>query len=62
MFYKTDLPLQQPIHWSGTKLAKNCPITTDYGSKDKESACDVGDMGLIPGSGRSPGEGTGYLL
>ena len=25
----------------------------------KESACQAGDMGLIPGSGRSPGEGNG---
>ena len=28
----------------------------------KESACNVGDPGLIPGSGRSPGEGNGYPL
>ena len=26
-------------------------------SDAKESTCDVGDPGLIPGSGRSPGEG-----
>jgi len=26
----------------------------------KESACNTGDLGLIPGSGRSPGEGNGY--
>ena len=26
----------------------------------KESACNGGDSGLIPGSGRSPGEGNGY--
>ena len=25
-----------------------------------ESACNAGDCGLIPGSGRSPGEGIGY--
>ena len=24
-----------------------------------ESACNVGDLGMIPGSGRSPGEGNG---
>ena len=24
--------------------------------------CNVGDLGFIPGSGRSPGEGNGYLL
>ena len=28
----------------------------------KESACKVGDLGLIPGLGRSPGEGKGYPL
>ena len=32
------------------------------GSHDKESACSVGDLGSIPGLGRSPGEGKGYLL
>ena len=31
-------------------------------SADKESACNVGDLGSIPGLGRSPGEGKGYLL
>ena len=29
------------------------------GSDGKESACNAGDLGLIPGSGTSPGEGTG---
>ena len=32
------------------------------GSDGKESACNAGDMGLIPGSGRSPGEGNGNPL
>ena len=32
------------------------------GSAGKESACNAGDPGLIPGSGRSPGEGNGHLL
>ena len=32
------------------------------GSADKESACNAGDLGLIPGLGRSPGEGNGYPL
>ena len=30
------------------------------GSKGEESACNPEDVGLIPGSGRSPGEGEGY--
>ena len=32
------------------------------GSNGKASACNVGDPGLIPGSGRSPGEGNGNPL
>ena len=28
----------------------------------KESTCNAGDLDLIPGLGRSPGEGKGYLL
>ena len=31
-------------------------------SDDKESACNAGDLGLIPGSGISPGEGKSYPL
>jgi len=36
--------------------------TTACGSAGKESACNAGDPGLIPGLGRSPGEGKGYPL
>ena len=32
------------------------------GSAGKESACNVGDLGSIPGLGRSPGEGNSYSL
>ena len=32
------------------------------GSAGKVSACNAGDLGLIPGLGRSPGEGNGYPL
>ena len=31
-------------------------------SDNKESACSVGDQGLIPGIGKSPGEGNGNPL
>ena len=31
-------------------------------SAGKESACNAGDPSSIPGLGRSPGEGIGYLL
>ena len=32
------------------------------GSDSKESTCNVGDLGSIPGLGRSPAEGNGYPL
>ena len=32
------------------------------GLDSKESACNVGDLGSIPGLGRSPGEGNGNPL
>ena len=35
-------------------------FTGDSGGK--ESACNVGDLGSIPGLGRSPGEGKDYPL
>ena len=56
-------------------LSKVFPNTTDQkhqfssqpscfpcGSVGKESTCNAGDLGLIPGLGRSPGEGKGYPL
>ena len=33
-----------------------------FGSDSKESACNSGDSGLIPGLGRSPGEENGNAL
>ena len=41
---------------SGTRLGLSA------GSDSKESACNAGDLGLIPGSGRSPGEEIVYPL
>ena len=35
------------------------PFPIPGGSDGKESACDVGDLGSIPGSDRSPGEDRG---
>ena len=32
------------------------------GSHGKETSCNAGHLGLISGSGRSPGEGKGYPL
>ena len=33
-----------------------------HSSVGKESACNAGDLGSVPGLGRSPGEGKGYPL
>ena len=37
-------------------------MTFPDSSAGKESTCSVGDPGSIPGLGRSPGEGKGYLF
>ena len=41
-------------------------LSRKWGFRDssvhKKSTCSAGEPGLIPGSGRSPGEGMGYLL
>ena len=42
-------------------ISKQC-LSFPGGSAGKESACNAGDLGSIPGSGRSPGEGIGYPL
>ena len=45
---------------------KDHPTIMDKGfpgsSAGRVSACNAGDLGLIPGLGRSPGEGNGYPL
>ena len=40
----------------------NMDFSSSSSSAGKESACNAGNLGLIPGSGRSPGEGKGYPL
>ena len=40
----------------------SCTVGFPDSSVGKESACHVGDCSLIPGSGRSAGEGIGYPL
>ena len=50
------------IHWRRDRLPT--PVFLDFpgGSAGKESACNAGDPGSIPGSGRSTGEWLGYSL
>ena len=38
-----------------------CPLCFPGGSDGIESACNARDLGLTPGSGRSPGKGNGRL-
>ena len=45
--------------WTGSKLGKEYVPDSSVG---KESTCNSGDPGAIPGSGRSSGEGIGYPL
>ena len=54
-FQAVDLVLIPP-QLSGPILGFPC------GSSGRESACNVGDLGLLPGLGRSPGEGKGHSL
>ena len=50
-------------HFDDLIYYKQCKTTGFPGGSDgKESACNVGDPDLIPGSGRSPGEGNGNPL
>ena len=44
------------IIWASLEASLPC------GSAGKESTCSAGDLGLIPGLGRSPGERKGYPL
>ena len=53
-----------PYNWATKKSPRKGIIGSNKcfpdGSAGKESACNVGDLILIPGLGRSPGEGKGY--
>ena len=49
--------------WSGFEYSvRLVPFDFPGSSEGKESACNVGDQDLIPGLGRSPGEGNGNPL
>ena len=65
--------MEEPFRADNTHTVKALPptswhLTTVIGGRfpdssvGKESACNAGDLGLIPGLGRSPGEGKGYPL
>ena len=50
------------ISWRRERLPTAVFLGFSCGSASKESACNVGDLILIPGLGRFPGEGKGYPL
>ena len=55
-------PWVRKIRWRRDRLPTAVFLGFPGGSAGKESACNVGDLGSIPGLGRSPGEGNGYPL
>ena len=48
--------------WRRERLPSPVFLGFPCGSAGEESACNAGDLGLIPRLGRSPGEGNGYPL
>ena len=48
--------------WGRERLPTPVFLGFPCGSAGKESACNAGDLGSIPGLGRSPGGGNGYPL
>ena len=50
------------IHWRRDRLSTPVFLGFPCGSAGKKSACNAGDLGLILGLGRPPGEGKGYPL
>ena len=54
----TAVTYMLPSYLTGLDYFKGFPGS----SAGKESACNAGDNGSVPGSGRSPGEGIGYPL
>ena len=50
------------ISWRRDRLPTSVLFGLPGASESKESTCNVGDLALIPGLGRSPGGGHGNLL
>ena len=51
----------EKIPWRSDRLPIPVFLGFTCGSAGKESTRNVGDLGSVPGSERSPGEGKGYL-
>ena len=50
------------VEWNWNKGKHSLSLGFPGGSDSKESACNAGDLGSLPGCGRSPGEMNGYLF
>ena len=50
------------IHWRRDRLLTPVFLGFPRGSAGKESACNTGDLGSVPGLGRYPEQGKGYPL
>ena len=63
-YHSVDLSVHLSLCSLSISLSDFCYVSVGFpcGSAGKESACNAQDLGLIPGSGRSPGEGKGYPL
>ena len=69
-WYRIHLQCRRPWldSWVGKTPCRRDTLPTAVflgfpgGSDNEESAFNGGDLGLIPGLGRSPGEGKGYPL
>ena len=60
-----EIPVQflgQEVLWKRDRLSTPVLLGFSGGSDSKESPCNVGDLGSIPGLGRSPGGGHGKPL
>ena len=62
-FSAASLKSSRQMSLAGGRI-NSSPIVKGFShsSVGKESACNAGDPGSIPGSGRAPGEGIGYPL
>ena len=56
------MPWVRKFPWRRDRLLTSIFLGFPGVSDSKESTCKTGDLGLIPGLGRSPGEGNGYPL
>ena len=52
----------KPLHLSLLHMHSSADKFSPGGSDSKESACNAGDLGSIPGLGRFPGGGHGNIL